>query len=247
MPTLEDFVKIPLLLAVLWAHRVSYSPPNPFASAPEAKSKESGLATCVRIVRPEWARRASRWTVRAVALCEILVILAAHVPIFASPYVLAVLDQHDPAGEGAKHLRITPTFALGWFLIISAALLRIACYRTMGKHFTFQITIHKDHRLVTSGPYSVVRHPGYSALLMIVLGTMLCSFGSGSWLRECGIMETSVGKVFGVAWVADLLYVPVVMVFFRLKTEDELLKKEFGREWEEWAKRTPYWLIPGIL
>ncbi|KAI0372281.1 hypothetical protein BV20DRAFT_940449, partial [Pilatotrama ljubarskyi] len=147
----------------------------------------------------------------------------------------------------AKHVRITPTFALGWLLIMSAGALRLACYRAMGKHFTFQITIREDHRLVTRGPYSVVRHPGYSALLMIVLGTMLTFFGSGSWLWECGVLATPIGKAFGIAWVADLLYVPVVMVFFRLKAEDELLKKEFGKEWEEWAKRTPYWLIPGIL
>lgn len=156
------------------------------------------------------------------------------------------LGPRSPAGHGAERIRITPAFAAGWLLVMAGALVRLACYRTMGKHFTFEITIRKDHRLVTSGPYAVVRHPSYTAMAMVALGTVVAFLGSGSWLNECGALGTTLGKAFAAAWVADLLYVPAVMVFMRVKTEDGLLRREFGKEWDEWAKKTPYALVPGI-
>ena len=147
---------------------------------------------------------------------------------------------------GCQDIRSTSTFFLGWALLTVGVLIRVTCYREMGKHFTFEITIRKDHRLVTSGPYSVVRHPAYSAVCLIAAGTALCLLGPGSWLLECGVLNNWVGKAFVLIWLSDLIYPPFVMVVLRIKAEDEILKKTFGREWEEWARRTPYALIPGI-
>ncbi|KAI0763570.1 hypothetical protein BD413DRAFT_483785, partial [Trametes elegans] len=147
----------------------------------------------------------------------------------------------------ALRVRITPAFALGSATVMAGGLLRLACYRELGKHFTFELTIRKDHSLVTSGPYAVVRHPSYSALALVVLGCLVAFFGRGSWLRECGILDTAAGRAFAVAWVAELLYVPAMMVFARVRTEDEMLRKEFGSQWDEWVKRTQYALIPGLF
>ncbi|OJT10646.1 hypothetical protein TRAPUB_12840 [Trametes pubescens] len=266
MSSAESFAKIPLLLAAIWANRVSYSSPTPFV-AKKPDGKEGDVVGCVRVMRPVWMRQLSKvraqsaaslyegnlsgsiqTVTRIVILGEVLAILATHVPSLASTYALSVLElvPRSPAGHAAQSIRITPTFAAGWLFVMAGALVRLACYRTMGKHFTFEITIRKDHRLVTSGPYAVVRHPSYSAMAMVALGTIVAFLGSGSWLKECGVLGTPLGKVFAAAWVADLLYVPAVMVFLRVKTEDGLLRKEFGKEWDEWVKKTPYALVPGI-
>ena len=129
---------------------------------------------------------------------------------------------------------------------MAGALIRKACYREMGKHFTFEITIHEDHRLVTSGPYSFVRHPSYFAMCLVATGSALCLLGEGSWLVECGILDSSIGRTFAVFWFADMCFAPAVMLFTRVKVEDDMLKKTFGKQWEDWAKRTPYAVIPGI-
>ena len=39
--------------------------------------------------------------------------------------------------------------------------------------FTFEMSIRKDHMLITSGPYGVVRHPGYTGFLLVVIGMLL--------------------------------------------------------------------------
>ena len=38
------------------------------------------------------------------------------------------------------------------------------CFQRLGPYFTFVQCIHKDHRLIMTGPYAVVRHPGHTGL-----------------------------------------------------------------------------------
>lgn len=44
---------------------------------------------------------------------------------------------------------------------------------TLGKNWSANIVIKEDHKLIITGPYSFVRHPIYSGLILIVLGTSL--------------------------------------------------------------------------
>ncbi|KAJ7920435.1 hypothetical protein B0H13DRAFT_1562288, partial [Mycena leptocephala] len=66
-------------------------------------------------------------------------------------------------------LRVTPLLALGSGLIASGTLLRLSCYRALGKHFTFEMGIAWDHMLVTNGPYCIVRHPAYTRGCLVLL------------------------------------------------------------------------------
>lgn len=77
-----------------------------------------------------------------------------------------------------------PGSPLGWFglgvgTLIVGSLLRRHCFWILGSFFTGAITIQTDHRVVDSGAYRWVRHPSYSAALMIVLGIGL---STGNWL-----------------------------------------------------------------
>jgi protein-S-isoprenylcysteine O-methyltransferase Ste14 len=111
------------------------------------------------------------------------------------------------------------------------------------KQFTFEVSIQEDHKLVTTGPYAVVRHPSYSAALLVLTG-VVCFHGSrGSWLRESGILDTNMGKIL-VYGITAILTIPVVMIKGRWEKEDEMLKKEFGKKWNDWAKRVPYAVLP---
>lgn len=143
-------------------------------------------------------------------------------------------------------VRITLTFLLGTLLCATGGIMRIFCYRALGRHFTFELSLRKDHKLVTDGPYSIVRHPSYTALIMVTIGTLLCLTSTGSWLSESGIMGTLIGRLLIVAWAAEVAWIPIVMII-RVGTEDEILRSEFKDEWLAWSKRTPYKLIPGLI
>ena len=179
---------------------------------------------------------------RSIIFIEIFAIAAQLLPAD----MLAPLPFEVVARDACDRIRVSPQFIIGWVLLALGAYVRKACYTEMGKNFTFELTIRKDHRLVTSGPYSVVRHPSYAAVCLVAAGSILCLLGSGSWLVECGALSSSAGKLFALLQVIDLSFVPMVMVFSRVKTEDAMLRSTFGKEWDEWAKRTPCAIIPGI-
>src|SRR6266851_743821 len=71
-------------------------------------------------------------------------------------------------------------FVLGCLTTAASIALRLACYKTMGSLPTIELTLHKDHQLVTGRPYSFVWHPSYSGVVLGVIGTLLVHFGPGS-------------------------------------------------------------------
>jgi protein-S-isoprenylcysteine O-methyltransferase Ste14 len=122
-----------------------------------------------------------------VSLLEILFICSTSVPELSllRPYFLPFLlfHIHDPEGGLSPYLeeapvsnkiKLTPLFVLGCLLSSFGAAIRILSYRALGHMFTFEMTIRRGHKLVTTGPYAWVRHPGYTGLLCFVVGVFGC-------------------------------------------------------------------------
>ena len=61
-------------------------------------------------------------------------------------------------------------FVVGSMLTAAGGLLRLWCYQTLGRFFTWDLAVRKDHKLVTIGPYSIVRHPSYLGGTMMGVG-----------------------------------------------------------------------------
>ena len=119
------------------------------------------------------------------------------------------------------------------------------CYRMLQECYTFELSIRENHKLVKAGPYSVVRHPAYTGTMIGTIGTLCWFGGRGSWLQESGVLDTVAGKaLFGVFTLATLGV--AVGLFKRAYIEDAMMKKTFGKEWEEWYRSVPAAFIPGV-
>ncbi len=94
----------------------------------------------------------------------------------------------------------------------------------LGKLFSIQVTIQNDHQLVTNGLFKYVRNPRYLGILLNNIGI---AFIFRSWLA-----------------IVLVLFLIAVLIW-RIRDEEELMKKEFGRSWEEYKKRT-WRLLPFI-
>lgn len=68
-------------------------------------------------------------------------------------------------------------FFTGLLTLISGSLLRRHCFRVLGEFFSGVVTVQAHHRVIDSGAYRWVRHPSYSAALLLVLGIAM-SFGN---------------------------------------------------------------------
>jgi protein-S-isoprenylcysteine O-methyltransferase Ste14 len=72
-----------------------------------------------------------------------------------------------------------PLFAIGISMILLGSLLRRYCWRTLGEYFTGDVRARHDQPVINTGPYRLVRHPSYTAGMMMFIGIGLAL---GSWL-----------------------------------------------------------------
>ena len=147
--------------------------------------------------------------------------------------------------DHAQNLVLAPLSLLGLGLVTSGTLLRWKCYQRMRSQFTSELSIQKNHKLITTGPYRIVRHPSYSGGMAVQVG-LACWFCSrGSWVRESGVLDTTTGSVFFYAF-ALCIGTLTALGLGRMGSEDKELRRVFGEEWDRWAGRVRYRLIPGV-
>jgi protein-S-isoprenylcysteine O-methyltransferase Ste14 len=113
---------------------------------------------------------------------------------------------------------------LGVFFYLAGGALRIWPIFVLGRRFSGLVAIQPGHELVTDGIYRVIRHPSYLGMIILMLGWAL-AFRSG----------------LGVILAA--LIVPPLLA--RIRSEETLLRLQFGDEYEAYRRRTSR-LIPGI-
>jgi protein-S-isoprenylcysteine O-methyltransferase Ste14 len=101
----------------------------------------------------------------------------------------------------------------------SAVAIFIAATRAMGKNWSVVARTRSDHQLVRSGPFAVVRHPIYLALLLYLL---------------------SFGIAFGhFRQLAIALPLYLAGATIRIRVEETLLRAQFGEEHARYARDVP--------
>ncbi|HKW89677.1 MAG TPA: isoprenylcysteine carboxylmethyltransferase family protein [Candidatus Acidoferrales bacterium] len=87
----------------------------------------------------------------------------------------------------------------------------------LGRYWSVVVALKQDHRLIQSGPYSMIRHPLYSGIILAAIGMTLC-----------------------VTTWSSLLGAGLLLVCFerRALKEDAFLAGEFGAEFEVYRQHT---------
>jgi protein-S-isoprenylcysteine O-methyltransferase Ste14 len=141
--------------------------------------------------------------------------------------LIGLLDAYLPAYTDRKEFWTFDGDTVRWLgvvLFAAGGVLRIWPVFVLGRRFSGLVAIQPGHTLVTSGIYAVIRHPSYLGLLINALGWAL-AFRSG------------VGVLLTV-----LLTLPLLA---RIRSEEALLRTEFGEEYDQYCTRT-WRLVPGL-
>lgn len=144
-----------------------------------------------------------------------------------------------------RRLHLSASFLFGFTMVFVGSSIRVLCFRHLGRFFTFELSLRKQHKLITDGPYSVVRHPSYTGSIIFLTGLVICQMGTGSWWAEFGLWNTGFGKIVGGLWISHVLLLEYQLIV-RTGKEDRVLKEAFSTQWEDWAARTPYKLLLGV-
>jgi protein-S-isoprenylcysteine O-methyltransferase Ste14 len=99
---------------------------------------------------------------------------------------------------------------VGLGIMAAATLLHVWARVHLGRNWSSEVMIKRDHQLVRTGPYRFVRHPIYTAILGLAIGTAVVSgrvvslLGASvfafAYLRKLRIEERALGETFGTAW-----------------------------------------------
>ncbi|KDQ51235.1 hypothetical protein JAAARDRAFT_41298 [Jaapia argillacea MUCL 33604] len=243
-------LKIPLLLILAASHHLSFTPPKELPNNRNLPSPPiaDNEPTSDKRSRPPWIMNPAlfffKTVIWAAALGEATVLISQRYP--SLPFTHQIMRLLVQSQDSSPQLTVPLDFLLGFMLGVAGASIRYSCYRALGHFFTFNLKVQNKQRLITWGPYSVVRHPSYTGALLCGGGVFLCLFSRGSWVRECGILENQAARLVLSAYVLSVSIV-YIMLLCRAPGEDEMMRKEFGKEWDEWARRVPYRLIPGLF
>ncbi len=118
--------------------------------------------------------------------------------------------------------QLLPNLIIGALLTLTGMVGTFYCRSYLGHLWAADVTLQDGHHVVDSGPYGVVRHPIYTTVLVMYLGTTLA---------------------FLTCWTA-LAYV-VILVAHVVKTgvEDQFLEKELAG-YAVYQQKVRYRLIP---
>jgi protein-S-isoprenylcysteine O-methyltransferase Ste14 len=116
-------------------------------------------------------------------------------------------------------------------VIIGAAALSlfIWVHHHLGKYFSINLKVYQEHQLVDTGPYSMVRHPMYTAFYLLHIAAFLLT---ANWF-------------IGVTWTAGL----TAIIFLRIDREEKMMLQIFGDKYRLYMARTGRFLpkrISGI-
>jgi protein-S-isoprenylcysteine O-methyltransferase Ste14 len=115
-----------------------------------------------------------------------------------------------------------------WRMLLSIALFAIAAALSWTSSHALRGQLRvvaglgADHKLIRSGPYSLVRHPIYTSMLVVIFAT--------------GVVITPWPLFLGS------LILFVVGTEIRVRTEERLLASQFGEEFHDYKREVPAYI-----
>ena len=122
--------------------------------------------------------------------------------------------------------RRLPLYLAGIACLVAGGLLRRHCFAMLGSRFTYVVQATADQAVVERGAYKYVRHPSYTAGLLLYGGSGLAL---GNWAS----------LAFSV--------IPLALAYwYRIAVEERALVRTIGAPYSDYMKRT-HRFVPFVL
>jgi protein-S-isoprenylcysteine O-methyltransferase Ste14 len=119
----------------------------------------------------------------------------------------------------------TPIAIVSVVLVTCGLAFTVWARLTLGRNWSGTVTFKEDHELIERGPYAYVRHPIYTGLLAMMLGT----------------------AIYYADVLGFVIFVAGVITFhLKSRTEEQLMTTHFPDEYPDYRRRVKA-LIPFVL
>jgi protein-S-isoprenylcysteine O-methyltransferase Ste14 len=116
-------------------------------------------------------------------------------------------------------------FAIGMVLVVIGFVIRLHSILTLKQYFTYSVAKVEGHRIVETGLYKFIRHPGYLGQLIFFMGI---SISISNWLSILAMM------------------IPVTLGYlYRINVEERFMIEQLGKDYLNYQARTKR-IIPMI-
>jgi protein-S-isoprenylcysteine O-methyltransferase Ste14 len=149
------------------------------------------------------------------------VLLRLFLPALVSILPVAALD------DGRYHWFPVPWLVCGiGYVLLIIGMVGLTWAESVNKFFEPSVRIQTDrgHRVIDTGPYAIVRHPGYVSGFLVFIGMPLA---------------------LGSLWALIPAILLCLLLVVRTIWEDQTLREELAG-YEEYTQRVRYRLIPGV-
>lgn len=172
-----------------------------------------GLFELVRFAR-EWRRTGLSGDARSTLVIMLGVVVVVWLDgLFSRSHLLNL------PGSAELHLWV------GLIAVWLGLALRTWAHWVLGDLYTTTVLIQRGHRLVSRGPYAVIRHPSYAGLCLVLLGFAFAGGSGASLLVTAAILGA------GFWW--------------RIRVEEATLRGAFGADYEAYRAKT-WRILPGV-
>jgi protein-S-isoprenylcysteine O-methyltransferase Ste14 len=120
------------------------------------------------------------------------------------------------------------TLALGVVtdcIVVAGAAFTVWARITLGRNWSAEVTFKQDHELIESGPYALARHPIYTGLIVMALGTAI-----------------NYGRAIGIALLVSLCG----GLWWKARQEERIMSRHFPEAYAEYKSRVRA-IIPFVL
>ena len=109
-------------------------------------------------------------------------------------------------------------FGIGMVIFVIGLLIRIHSILTLKQFFTYSVSKVENHKIIETGMYKFIRHPGYLGQLIIFLGI---SFSISNWFSILFMM------------------LPVAIGYlYRISIEERFMSEQHGEDYRIYLART---------
>lgn len=140
--------------------------------------------------------------------------------LLAAPYPFLKTGM-EPFTFELNQIGISAVFGV----LLAGISLRWWAIHCLGKFFTVDVAVHKNHKVVNTGPYMLLRHPSYTGLLLQILAVAI------AYQNLISLMV--------------IMLTTTYMLMRRIRHEERVLKRALGMEYRLYSRKT-YSLLPFV-